>query len=46
MPSMGRMYAWNDKIQEDFRLAEVRLTYKRDQKEVALKERIKIFDKT
>ncbi|KAB7496626.1 Dynein heavy chain 3, axonemal [Armadillidium nasatum] len=46
MPFMGRMYAWPQKIQEDFRLAEVRLSHKRDQKEAALKERVRSFDKT
>lgn len=43
---INRMYAWPHKIQEDFRLAEARLTHKRDLKETALKTRVANFEKT
>ncbi|XP_050716714.1 dynein axonemal heavy chain 3-like isoform X3 [Eriocheir sinensis] len=43
---INRMYAWPHKIQEDFRLAEARLSHKRDLKETALKARVANFEKT
>ena len=46
MPLINRMYAWPHKIAEDFRLAEARLTHKRDQKETALKQRVAAFENT
>ncbi|XP_063858635.1 dynein axonemal heavy chain 3-like isoform X1 [Scylla paramamosain] len=46
VPLINRMYAWPHKIQEDFRLAEARLSHKRDLKETALKARVANFEKT
>ncbi|XP_069947362.1 dynein axonemal heavy chain 3-like [Cherax quadricarinatus] len=46
VPLINRMYAWPHKIQEDFRLAETRLSHKRDLKETALKARVANFEKT
>ncbi|XP_063587791.1 dynein axonemal heavy chain 3-like [Penaeus indicus] len=43
---INRMYAWPHKIQEDFRLAEARLSHKRDVKETALKARVATFENT
>ncbi|XP_066944541.1 dynein axonemal heavy chain 3-like [Macrobrachium rosenbergii] len=43
---INRMYAWPHKIQEDFLLAEARISHKRDLKETALKGRIADFEKT
>ncbi|KAK4323557.1 hypothetical protein Pmani_005754 [Petrolisthes manimaculis] len=43
---INRMYAWPHKIHEDFRLAEARLSHKRDLKETALKARVVAFEKT
>ncbi|XP_037780326.1 venom serine protease 34-like [Penaeus monodon] len=43
---INRMYAWPHKIQEDFRLAEARLSHKRDVKETALKARVAAFENT
>lgn len=43
---INRMYAWPHKIHEDFRLAEARLSHKRDLKETALKARVAAFEKT